>query len=223
MKSDNLKSFDRLWNIALLLAIITVLYNVAEGLVSTILGANDETLSLFGFGMDSFIEVISGIGIWHMIVRVKRSITMGNHVDLASRRDRFEKTALRITGMAFYILALGLAVTVVYNILTGSKPQTTFWGIIIALISIITMIILMQAKIKVGKKLNSDAIIADAHCTRTCVYLSIILLAASILYEIFKIGYIDSIGALGIAYFSFKEGKEAMEKAKGKECCCHES
>lgn len=220
MNSNSSKTLDRLWNIALLLAVITVFYNVVEGLVSTFLGLSDETLSLFGFGMDSFIEVISGIGVWHMVVRIKRSITKTGQADLVAKRDRFEKTALRITGTAFYILVLGLVLTVVYNILSGSKPQTTFWGIIIASISIITMIILMQAKIKVGKKLNSDAIIADAHCTRTCVYLSIILLVASLLYEIFKIGYIDSIGALGIAYYSFKEGREALEKAKGKECCC---
>ncbi len=220
MNSNNAKTLDRLWNIALLLAVITVFYNVVEGLVSTFLGASDETLSLFGFGMDSFIEVISGIGVWHMVVRIKRSIANGGQADLVSQRDRFEKTALRITGVAFYMLTIGLILTVGYNILTGSKPQTTFWGIIIASISIITMIILMQAKTGVGKKLNSDAIIADAHCTRTCVYLSIILLVASLLYEIFKIGYIDSIGALGIAYYSFKEGREALEKAKGKECCC---
>ncbi|UCC12472.1 MAG: cation transporter, partial [candidate division WOR-3 bacterium] len=214
MNSNSSKTAYHLWNIALLLAVITVFYNVVEGLISTFLGASDETLSLFGFGMDSFIEVISGIGVWHMIVRVKRSIAKDGQADIGSQRDRFEKTALRVTGVAFYLLTLGLVLTVVYNIITGSKPETTFWGIIIASISICTMVILMQTKIKVGKRLKSDAIIADAHCTRTCVYLSIILLAASLLYEIFKIGYIDSIGALGIAYYSFKEGREALEKAK---------
>ena len=74
----------------------------------------------------------------------------------------------------------------------------------------------MLSKIKIGKKLNSHAIIADAHCTKTCVYLSIILLVSSVLFQIFKIGYIDTIGALGIAYFAFKEGKEFIEKSKGK-------
>jgi len=55
----------------------------------------------------------------------------------------------------------------------------------------------MSAKIRVGRKLESDAIIADAHCTRTCLYLSVILLLASVLYQILKIGYIDSAGAKG--------------------------
>ena len=81
------------------------------------------------------------------------------------------------------------------------------------------MIFLMLFKLNIGKKLNSDAIIADANCTKTCVYLSVILLVSSILYQIFKVGYIDSIGALGIAFYAFKEGRESIEKSKGKKCC----
>jgi len=73
----------------------------------------------------------------------------------------------------------------------------------------------MLSKLSIGKKIKSEAIIADAKCTRTCVYLSVILLISSVLYQIFKIGYIDSIGALGIAYYAFKEGKESMDKSKG--------
>jgi divalent metal cation (Fe/Co/Zn/Cd) transporter len=202
----------RIWNLALLLAIITVFYNVAEGLVSVYFGFQDETLSLFGFGLDSFIEVLSGIGIWHMVIRVK------NNND--ESRDNFEKTALKITGISFYLLTAGLLFTVIYNLYGEHKPETTFWGILISIISILTMIFLMRAKINIGKKANSAAIIADANCTKTCVYLSIILLFSSVLYEIFKIGFIDSAGALGIAYYAFKEGKESMDKSKGKKCCC---
>ena len=70
----------------------------------------------------------------------------------------------------------------------------------------------MNAKLKVGKELKSDAIIADANCTKTCFYLSFLLLASSGLYELFQIAYIDIAGSLGIAYFAFKEGREAFEK-----------
>lgn len=201
----------KLWDLALLLAVITVFYNILEGLASVYFGIADESLSLFGFGLDSFIEVMSGIGVWHMIIRIK----LNNN----ENKDRFERTALRITGIAFYILAAGLLVTVGYNIYTGHHPQTTFWGIIISVVSIASMVFLMRSKLSVGRKLDSDAVKSDANCTRTCIYLSVILLVSSVLYQIFKIGYIDSAGALGIAYYAFKEGKESMDKAKGKKCC----
>lgn len=198
---------------AFVLSLITIFYNLAEGIISVYFGANDETLALFGFGVDSFVEVISGIGIAHMIVRMKYS--------RVENRDAFEKTALRITGTAFYLLAIGLIVGSVLNIINNVKPESTLPGIIIAVISIATMYWLMTSKLKVGKALHSDAIIADANCTKTCFYLSFILLASSGLYGFFNIAYFDILGSLGIAYFAFKEGREAFEKVKSGKLMCN--
>jgi len=78
----------------------------------------------------------------------------------------------------------------------------------------------MNSKKRVGKKLDSDPIIADANCTKVCVYMSLVLLAASLIYELTGFAYADAIGAAGLTYFSISEGREAFEKAKGKECNC---
>ena len=198
--------------LALFLAIITVIYNLIEGFVSVLFGAQEETLALFGFGLDSFVEVISGLGILHLVLRM--------NYGKVENRDSFEKTALRITGTAFYLLALGLVAGSVLIIINKVEPDTTLPGIIISSISLLTMYYLMNAKLNVGKELNSDAIIADANCTKTCFYLSLILLVSSGAYEIFHLGFIDAIGSLGIAYFSFTEGKEAFEKAKSGNLAC---
>lgn len=207
------KPKNDLYKWAFILAYISIFYNVTEGIVSVFLGLEDETLSLFGFGVDSFVEVISGIGILHMLLRIK------NHGE--ENRDEFEKLALKITGTGFYILTAGLIVTSIYNFIIGHKPETTFWGIVISVVSIITMTLLIKYKLIIGKALNSSAIIADANCTKTCLYLSIILLLSSAGYMLTGIGGIDSLGALLIAYFSFKEGKEAFEKVKsGAHCSC---
>jgi divalent metal cation (Fe/Co/Zn/Cd) transporter len=98
---------------------------------------------------------------------------------------------------------------------------TTIWGIVVAMISIFTMWALVHYKTKVGRQLNSQAILADANCTKACLYLSVILLLASAGYEITGIGGLDSLGTILIAWFSFKEGREAFEKAKGIECSCN--
>lgn len=194
------------------LALFTIFYNIAEGSISVGFGLGDETVSLFGFGLDSFVEVISGIGIWHMVRRWK-----SNH---AARPDIFERQALRITGIAFYLLTFGLAVTAIVNIFTHHHPETTFWGIVVASVSIVTMWILIHYKVKIGKALHSPAILADANCTKTCVYLSFALLFASIGYELTGIGWFDSFGAVAIAGFSWKEGRESFLKAKGIGCKC---
>lgn len=205
----------KLYKWALVLAMLTVFYNILEGLASVYLGIKDETLSLFGFGADSFVEVISGIGIWHMLARIEAH---------GSERDEFEKQAIKVTGVSFYILSAGLIISAVINAISDHKPETTFWGIVISLISIGTMGLLIYYKMKVGKALGSQAIIADANCTKTCFYLSIVLLAASTGYELSGFRSLDSLGALFISYFSFKEGREAFKKVEsGNHCGCDES
>lgn len=202
----------KLLNKALILSLITIFYNLAEGGVATFFGAEDETLALFGFGLDSFVEVLSGIGIAHMILRMKKS--------KISNRDTFEKTALKITGFSFYLLTAGLILGALHNIYFGLKPDTTLVGIILSVVSILTMYFLYQAKLKVGHQLHSDPIIADAHCTKTCFYLSFILLGSSTVYELFRIPYVDAISSLGISWYAFKEGREAFEKAKTNNLNC---
>lgn len=205
-------SLSRKYQLAFTLSIITIVYNLIEGGVSTIFGASDETLALFGFGVDSFVEVLSGIGIAHMIVRMKRSPV--------EQRDQFEVTALKITGIAFYLLVAGLILGSALSIIFRSEPKTTLVGIIISAISILTMYFLYKSKLKTGKELNNQAIISDAYCTKTCFYLSFILLGSSLIYELFKIPYIDAIGSLGIAWYAFKEGKESFEKARTRKLTC---
>jgi divalent metal cation (Fe/Co/Zn/Cd) transporter len=73
-----------------------------------------------------------------------------------------------------------------------------------------------ECKKSTGKKLHSDPIISDANCTKVCVYMSVVLLASSLIYELTGFAYADVIGAAGLIYFSVSEGKEAFEKAKGK-------
>jgi cytochrome c biogenesis factor len=212
MFCNKMLKLQQLYRTASLLALITIFYNIAEGVVSTWFGAEDETLALFGFGLDSFVEVISGIGIWHLIRRLGSGAL--------DTRDVFEKQALKITGGAFYLLAVSLVVTAVVSVTQGHHPQTTRWGVIISVISIVTMQALIHYKMKVGKALNSDAILADAACTRTCLQLSVVLLAASLGYTFTGIGYLDSLGSLGIALLSIREGREAFAKARGGSCSC---
>ncbi len=207
------KAVDNIyWTYALWLAIFTIAYNVAEGVISIFFGISDEALTLFGFGVDSFIEVMSGLGILAMVIRIRQNPD--------KLRTKFEITALQITGTAFYLLAAGLGASAVYNIVTNHKPETTLPGLLISVISILVMWALVAGKRKVGRELNSMPILADANCTMVCVYMSLVLLASSLIYELTGFGFVDSLGAMGLIYFSINEGRESFDKAKGLECDC---
>jgi divalent metal cation (Fe/Co/Zn/Cd) transporter len=205
-------TMNKYWSYALWLALFTIFYNLAEGLISIFFGISDETLTLFGFGVDSFIEVMSGIGILAMVLRIRQ------HPDTS--RSQFERTALRVTGTSFYLLVGGLAISAIYNLFTAHKPETTLPGLIISVISIAIMWALVMGKRKVGHTLDSSPILADANCTMVCIYMSLVLLASSLIYELTGFGFVDSIGALGLIYFSYNEGRESFEKAAGMEACC---
>jgi len=198
-------STSKYWKYALWLALFTIFYNFVEGLISIYFGAQDETLTLFGFGIDSFIEVMSGSGILVMVLRIR---TMSD-----SPRSQFEQTALRITGTSFYLLAIGLGTTAIYNIITSHKPVTTLPGLIISLISLAVMWALVMGKRRVGNVLDSPPILADANCTMVCIYMSAVLLISSLVYQFTGFGFVDILGAIGLIYFSINEGREAFEKA----------
>jgi len=197
---------------AYFLALVTIVYNIVEGLVSVSFGLEDESFALFGFGVDSFVEVISGIGIWHLVRRVGRQER--------EDADRFERMALRVTGSAFYLLTVGLAGTGLVNLYQGHRPETTVWGIIVSIVSILTMWLLIRAKVRVGNMLRSPAILADAACTRTCLQLSVVLLIASAGYEMTGLGGLDALGTMVIAALSYREGREAFEKARAGSFAC---
>ena len=202
---------NKYWQYALWTALFTIFYNLVEGLVSIYFGAQDETLTLFGFGIDSFIEVMSGIGILAMVLRIRQNT--------AAPRSQFERTALRVTGTSFYILGAGLAATAIYNLITAHKPTTTLPGLIISLLSIAAMWALVLSKRKIGHVLDSAPVLADANCTMVCIYMSIVLLLSSLIYQFTGFGFVDSLGALGLIYFSVNEGKESFEKAASLDDC----
>ena len=202
----------KLYKQAYQLSLFTILYNIIEGLVSMFLGFQNETLTLFGFGVDSFIEVASGIGIAHMIIRIKQNPD--------SSKSQFEINALKITGTSFYLLSFGLLTGILVNLVNHHKPETTLWGIVISSVSILVMVWLMSVKKAIGQKLNSKPIIADSNCTKVCVYMSLVLLVASLVYQLTGFAWADIIGSVGLIYFSISEGREAFEMVKGKECSC---
>jgi divalent metal cation (Fe/Co/Zn/Cd) transporter len=202
------------WRIAWWLALTTIAYNLLEGVFCTVFGYQSESLTLFGFGLDSFIECISGFGIAHLVWRSRRHA--------AHRRDDFERTALRITGFAFYALALGLTATAVWNLYTGQRPDTTPWGVFVAIVSLSVMWAMIWQKEKTGRILRSEAMLADAQCARVCMWMSVILLASSALYVWTGFAYADLVGAVGLAIFSIREGRECFEKAASEQfCTCH--
>jgi len=187
----------------------TIAWNSLEGLVALIAGAVAGSISLIGFGVDSFIEVTSGATLlWRMSV----------DADVESR-ERNEKLSLRIVGICFIALAAYILYESISDLLDRTAPKRSLPGIILACVSLVVMPLLSRAKKKVGNELGSLAMKADAKQTDFCVYLSAILVTGLVLNAALGWWWADPISALLMTPIIAKEGWEALTgEAHCEEC-----
>jgi divalent metal cation (Fe/Co/Zn/Cd) transporter len=184
----------------------TIAWNSLEGVVAVVAGALAGSISLVGFGIDSFIEVTSGgVLLWRMSV----------DADLR-KRERREKLSLRIVGVCFLALAAYVGYESISDLVSKKPPEHSIPGIILACVSLVVMPILSRAKKKVGTELGSAAMHADAKQTDFCVYLSAILLLGLVLNAALGWWWADPVSALIMVPLIAKEGVEAMN---GETCC----
>ena len=183
----------------------TVIWNALEGLVAVGAGVFAGSISLVGFGIDSFIEVTSGsVLLWRMSV----DANVGD-------RERNEKRALRIVGLCFLVLAVYIAFESGNDLWFKRAPEQSIPGIVLACVSLVVMPLLSRSKRKVGHALNSAAMHADAKQAQFCTYLSAILLVGLILNAVFGLWWADPAAALVMVPIIAKEG---IERLQGKTC-----
>ena len=184
----------------------TIGWNTLEGLVAVVAGALAGSISLVGFGIDSFIEVTSGtVVLWRMSVDAD-----------ALKRERNEVLSLRLVGVCFLALALYVGYESISDLFNRKAAEHSIPGIVLACVSLVVMPILSRAKRKVANALSSAAMNADARQTDFCVYLSAILLAGLVFNAGLGWWWADPIAALTMVPIVAKEGFDGV---KAKTCC----
>jgi divalent metal cation (Fe/Co/Zn/Cd) transporter len=184
----------------------TVGWNAIEGVVAFVSGVVAGSIALVGFGLDSFIEVTSGVTLlWRM------SVDADVH-----RREVNERRALRVVGACFLLLAVYVAYESASNLWFKTASEHSVPGIILACVSLIVMPLLSRAKRTVGHALGSAAMHADAKQTEFCTYLSAILLLGLLLNATLGLWWADSVAGLVMVPIITKEGVEGL---RAKSCC----
>jgi divalent metal cation (Fe/Co/Zn/Cd) transporter len=194
-----------------MLEYFTVGYNSLEGLVAIVAGLMAGSIALVGFGFDSLIEVTSGAAlVWRL------------HSDAdEARRERFEAIALRIVGVCFLLLAAYVSYDSLKSLIWQEHPRESIPGIVLAIASLIVMPLLVRAKRKVARAINSAALMADSKQTELCTYLSAILIGGLVLNALLGWWWADPVAALIMVPIIVQEGIEGL---RGETCCddsCH--
>ena len=187
----------------------TIAWNSLEAVAAVVAGLFAGSVALVGFGVDSVIETSSGaVLLWRL-----RD---------GERGEARERTALRLVGVSFLLLAAYVAFDAVKSLVMREPPEASHVGIGIAALSLIVMPLLARAKRRVAAAINSRALRADSRQTDLCAYLSAILLAGLALNALFGFWWADPAAGLVMTPIIAKEGVEAL---RGERCCdegsCH--
>jgi divalent metal cation (Fe/Co/Zn/Cd) transporter len=189
-----------------LLEYFTIAWNSLEGAIAVLAGMVAGSLSLVGFGVDSFIEVTSGAA---LLWRMSGDADQG-------QRERREALTVRVVGVCFLLLSIYVAVEAISNLRARTRSETSTVGIALAMVSLIVMPLLSRAKRRVARGLRSGAMHADARQTEFCTYLSAILLGGLLLNAAFGMWWADSVAALLMTPLIAREGIGGVQ---GRACC----
>jgi divalent metal cation (Fe/Co/Zn/Cd) transporter len=184
----------------------TIGWNSLEGLGALATGLIAGSISLIGFGVDSFIEVTSAIALlWRLSLIAEEE-----------SREQNERFTLKIEGACFLALSVYVASIAISNLLRKHAPGHSMAGIVVACAALVAMPLLSRAKKRVGEQLGSGAMFADARQADFCTYLSAILLVGLVLNGIAGWWWADPVAALIMTPIIAKEGIDALQ---GKACC----
>jgi divalent metal cation (Fe/Co/Zn/Cd) transporter len=187
----------------------TIGYNSLEGVIAVAAGLIAGSIALVGFGFDSLIEVTSGaVLLWRLQADVDEE-----------RRERVEAVSLRIVGACFVLLAIYVSYDSVTSLIRREAPEESLVGIVLAAVSLVVMPLLVRAKRRVARGINSAALMADSNQTELCTYLSGILLGGLLLNALFGWWWADPVAALIMVPIIVKEGIEALRE----ETCCNDA
>ena len=185
---------------------VTIAWNSLEGIIAIASGLMAGSIALFGFGLDSAIEVFSGVVLlWRLTSRPEDA-------------HKVELVAIRLVGGSFLALAAYIAYESIVTLLSREAPQRSLIGIGLAIVSLVVMPILARAKRRIAATLGSRALHADSRQTDFCAYLSAILLGGLLLNATVHWWWADPLAALVMVSFIAKEGIEGLRG----ETCCHE-
>ncbi len=186
---------------AVWLSIATVGYNVIEGIAAVTVGIITNSTALLAFGLDSFIESLSGsVMIWRF----------GKNRE-GDDETKAERRALKLVGYTFFVLGAYVLYEGISQLFEHEAPDKSLFGIVVAVLSLIIMPALMRAKYKTGKQLGSKSLIADSKQTFACIIMSGTLLLGVGLNYLFGIWWADPLASIFIALLLFHEGKESLE------------
>jgi divalent metal cation (Fe/Co/Zn/Cd) transporter len=187
------------------LAQIGLGWHLVEAAVAIAAGVVAGSVALVGFGADSLIEAAAGVVVLWLMGGARSSSPSA------------ERRAQQLIAASFVVLAVYIGVESVRDLLGGHRPDASWVGVGLSVVTLATMPPLAAAKRRVGQRLGSSATMSESRQTMVCAYLSAALLVGLLANAALGWWWADPLAALGIAAIALREARQAW---RGEACGC---
>jgi divalent metal cation (Fe/Co/Zn/Cd) transporter len=189
--------------LAIALVALTLAYNAIEAVIAIWAGTEAGSIALFGFGLDSVIELTAAtVLLWRLLVELR-----GGDPE---RVEATERRAHLFVGITFLALAAYVMVQAILTLVRTDRPEESLVGIVLAAVSLAVMPLLAWGKLRTASRMGSEALRAEAKETLACAYLSLTLLVGLALNSALGWWWADPVAALVMVPWLVREGVEGV-------------
>ncbi len=199
--SDPTGDRGRLESAGLRLQYLTIAWNGVEMVITLALGIAARSLALVAFGLDTVVELFaSGVVVRHL-----------HHPERGDRQ--VTARALRRVAGAFLLLAAAVTIGSIWALIAAADPDESPLGIAYLGLTVAAMLALGLAKRRVGARLSSQPMMAEAQMSVIDAGLALAVLIGLALNVLFGWWWADPVAALFVAVVAAREGIEHFEEA----------
>jgi divalent metal cation (Fe/Co/Zn/Cd) transporter len=192
------------------LEVVTVAWMALEAVLAIGAGIAARSVLLTAFGLDSVIELLSGVTLlWRLSSEARGSDT--------SRTEGVERRATRISAVLLVLLCAYLVLVGVVGLIASLHPDASALGVAVSAAAVVAMPVLAWRKRLANVSIRSPALRADIAETMTCAYMAAATLAGAGLNLLTGWWWAEYVAALALLVFIGMETKEAVEAARGAE------
>jgi divalent metal cation (Fe/Co/Zn/Cd) transporter len=185
------------------LEVLTIAWMLAEAVIAIGAGVVARSVLLTAFGVDSVIELLSGIVLFRRL-----SVEAAGGSDAAV--ERLEARTKRISALLLVALCAYVVLSSIAGLALRIMPSGSIVGIAVAGIALVAMPLLARAKRGVNRVLESPSLRADIAETISCAYLAAVTLAGLAASMLFGWWWAQYVAALTLLVWLIPETREAL-------------
>lgn len=189
---------------------LTIVWNVIEGVVAIVAGVAASSVSLIAFGLESGVEVSTSIVLAWRLAQERRGGCMSS----------YDRVATRAIAVCFGLLAVYVTYEAVEQLVTRTAPDVSFWGMAVAMGSVMLMPPLARAKKRLGPVLGSQAVVSESRQTELCAWLAGVVLVGLAANAVLGWWWADPVAALFVAMIAAYETVRTWRADSLEDTCC---